>query len=109
MRAHKKKGDHGSKRIARERISILFMQAARFYQDDPAWSDRCVILARRIAMRQRVRIDYQFRRQFCHHCYRFLVPGASLRVRVHSGRVVMTCLSCHQQTRIPLRRKDGPI
>ena len=52
-------------------------------------------------MRQRVRIDREFRRQFCHHCYAFLVPGRNMRVRVHRGNVVVTCQLLQQEDEIP--------
>ena len=94
-----------AKRIARERIAELFRQADLSYKENPAWSHRCVYLARKIAMRQRIRIEERFRRRFCHHCYRYLVPGVNLRVRVTRGRVVMTCLECGRQMRIPTRRR----
>lgn len=94
-----------AKRIARERIAVLFRQAERFYREDPAWSSRCVELARKIAMRQRIRIEREFRRRFCHHCHAYLVPGANMRVRVYRGKVIATCLACGFQTRYVLRRK----
>jgi ribonuclease P protein subunit RPR2 len=92
-----------TRRIARERIAILFQKASEFFPSDPAASDRCVDLARKIAMKQRVRVDRRFRRRYCHHCNRYLVPGQNVRVRVSRGRVVMTCLSCRRQMRFPLR------
>ncbi|MDD1717790.1 MAG: ribonuclease P [Methanoregulaceae archaeon] len=98
----------GAARIARERIAVLFVQADRFFAiGRPEWSDRCVALARRIAMRQRVRIDRVHRRRFCQHCYGFLVPGVNERVRVHRGKVVVTCARCHRQTRFIIRRSHA--
>jgi len=76
-----------TKKIARERIEILFGQAKDAFGIHPERSNRYVDLARKIAMRQRIRIDREFRRQFCHHCYTFLVPGKNMRVRVHRGTV----------------------
>jgi len=98
-----------AKKIARERIDLLFLRAAEFFPYDPSISNRCVELARRIAMRQRVRIERTIRRQFCRHCYRFLVPGKNMRVRIHHHRVVITCRACGRQTRIPLegRHESG--
>lgn len=92
------------RRIARERISILFFQARQQFFRDSALSDRYVALARRISMKHRVRLDQPFRRQFCHHCGRFLVPGVNMRVRIRRGMVVFTCLSCQKQMRFPARR-----
>lgn len=94
-----------TRRIARERIAILFTRARECFPSDPSLSDRYVSLARKISMKQRVRLERKFRRQFCHHCKRFLVPGVNMRVRVTRGRVVITCLSCKKQMRFPVRRK----
>ena len=88
-----------TKKIARDRIEVLFEQAQRAFADHPERSDRYVELARRIAMRQRIRMDLGFRRRFCHHCYAFLVPGRNMRVRVHRGTVVVTCHSCNKKSR----------
>ena len=88
-----------TKKIARERISILFGQARQAFPAHPELSNRYVELARKISMRQRVRIDRELRRQYCHYCYAFLVPGSNMRVRVHRGNVVVTCRSCNKKTR----------
>jgi ribonuclease P protein subunit RPR2 len=94
-----------ARKLARERIAILFARAAEFFPAEPRTSDRCVELARRIAMRQRVRIDRPLRRQFCRHCHSFLVPGRNVRVRIHHRKVVITCGACKRQMRIPLGRR----
>ena len=88
-----------TKAIAKERIEVLFGQARQSFYGHPERSNRYVALARRIAMRQRVRIDREFRRQYCHHCYTFLVPGQNMRVRVHRGNVVVTCGICNKKMR----------
>ncbi|HOT02969.1 MAG TPA: ribonuclease P [Methanolinea sp.] len=93
-----------TKRIARERITILFQRARECFLLEPARSDRYVDLARKISMKHRVRLDRRLRRQFCHHCGRLLVPGVNMRVRIRRGMVVITCLSCNQQTRFLARR-----
>ncbi|HWQ67026.1 MAG TPA: ribonuclease P protein component 4 [Methanospirillum sp.] len=90
--------------LANERIQILFIQAARFFTENPAWSNRCVDLARRIAMKERVRIPRDLRRQYCRHCYTYFKPGVTVRTRIHRGRVVVTCESCGYQRRYPLIR-----
>jgi ribonuclease P protein subunit RPR2 len=94
-----------SKKIARERIEILFCRAREFFFEDPLMSDRCIALARNISMRHRVRIDRLLRKQFCRHCYRFLVPGQNVRVRIARGKVIMTSLSCGRQMRIPVKKR----
>ena len=64
-----------TKKIAGERIEVLFEQARREFRAHPERSNRYVDIARRIAMRQRIRLGRELRRQYCHHCYSFLVPG----------------------------------
>ena len=88
-----------AKPLAHERIAVLFSEAERIFSEQPEYSDRYVELARKIAMRERVRIAPEFRRRYCHHCYRYLVPGANMRVRVRPGHVAVTCLSCKKTTR----------
>jgi ribonuclease P protein subunit RPR2 len=88
-----------TKEIARERVALLFHQAELAFPVHPERSNRYVELARKIAMRQRVRIDREFRRRFCHHCSAYLMPGQNMRVRVHRGNVVVTCLVCNKNTR----------
>jgi ribonuclease P protein subunit RPR2 len=95
-----------TKMVAKERISVLFGQARLAFPGHPERSNRYVALARRIAMRQRVRIDREFRRQYCHHCYAFLVPGQNVRVRVHRGNVVVTCGICNKKMRYRVERPD---
>ncbi|HON81912.1 MAG TPA: ribonuclease P [Methanoregulaceae archaeon] len=96
-----------ARKITRERIAILFVRAREFFDEYPAASHRCVALARRIAMRQRVRIDREFRRQFCRHCHAFLVVGRNMRVRIHRGKVIVTCRECGRQMRYPLEVRHG--
>jgi ribonuclease P protein subunit RPR2 len=93
-----------TRKIARERIEVLFEQARVEFDSCPERSNRYVEIARRIAMRQRIRIDQKLRRQYCHHCYSFLVPGRNMRVRIHDGKVVVTCHSCNNKTRYRLER-----
>lgn len=88
-----------TKQIARERIEVLFEQARLAFAEFPDLSNRYVELARRIAMRQRIRIPRELRRHYCHHCYTYLVPGSNMRVRVHRGNVVVTCRTCRMNTR----------
>ncbi|MDD1675289.1 MAG: ribonuclease P [Methanomicrobiales archaeon] len=86
-------------RIARERIDILFQRAEMTFDCDSSLSDRYVQIARRIAMRHRLRIPRELRRRFCGYCGRYLMPGVSARVRIHRGKVVVTCLRCRRQRR----------
>jgi len=87
------------KPLARDRIAVLFSEAEKKFDESPEYSDRYVAIARKIAMRERIRIEPQYRRRFCHNCYKYLVPGANMRVRVHNKWVSVTCLECKKTTR----------
>ena len=86
--------------------SGAFSEAGKTFPEHPGYSDRYVALARKIAMRHRVRIEKDYRRRYCHHCYRYLVPGANMRVRVHPGWVAVTCLVCRKTTRYRVERSN---
>jgi ribonuclease P protein subunit RPR2 len=94
-----------TKLIARERVAVLFHQAELAFPAHPERSNRYVDLARKIAMRQRIRIDREFRRRFCHHCSAYLMPGQNMRVRVHRGNVVITCQHCNKTARFRVERR----
>ena len=83
-----------AKRIARERIDRLMYLARMEYESNPERSRRYVSLARKISMRQRVRIPRAMKRMICKACHNLLIPGTSARVRLVEGRVCVTCLSC---------------
>jgi ribonuclease P protein subunit RPR2 len=94
------------KEIARERIRILFTQAKEIFQEDAQRAHRYVEIARKIAMKAKVRIPREFKRQFCRHCYRFLMPSVNARIRTRKGKVIIYCKECKKFTRIPLGVKQ---
>ena len=99
---HFKKPENFQK-IAKERIRILFAQARIRFNEDSKLSDRYVQLARKIAMRYKVKIPQILKRQFCKNCHKFLVPGVNLRIRLHKGRTIYYCLECRHFMRFPHR------
>ena len=102
-RTHKKKPIAQTK-IAQERIQELFEQAHKKFKEDPSLSNRYVQLARRIAMRYKVRIPPELKRRFCKHCHTYLVPSKNVRVRTHEGKVVYYCLTCKKFMRFPYKK-----
>jgi ribonuclease P protein subunit RPR2 len=97
-----------TRQIARQRIQTLFRQARKVHATDPQLSSRYVATARKIAMSARMRLPVEYRRQICRNCNSLLVHGENCRVRVRQRRephVVVTCLNCGFQTRMPLRKK----
>jgi len=96
------------KQIVRKRIQILFQQAQRVYHDSPSLSNRYVAIARKIAMAARMPMPPEYKRQICKKCKILLVQGDNCRVRIRPRRephMVITCLSCGNKTRIPIRKK----
>ena len=101
--------DAATKRIAMQRIRTLFHLARETVHEDPALAQRYVDIARKVAMAAKVRLPRKYRRQVCPHCKSFILPGVNCRVRVKQRRephVVITCLNCGKQMRIPLKRRE---
>ena len=90
-------------RIAKEHIAKLLDQAKLAAKDKPALANRYVTMARKIAMKFKIRMTSEQKRLFCPHCYKFLLPGKTLRVRVHEQRVIYYCLHCKKFWRKPIR------
>lgn len=101
-----------TKRIATQRIRNLFTLAKQTLHNDPYLAKRYVNIARRIAMAAKIRLPKEYKRQVCKHCKSFILPGVNCRVRIKHCRephVVVTCLNCGKQMRIPLKHKKGKV
>jgi len=95
-----------TRQIAMQRIRTLFRLAKQNIRKEPELAQRYALIARKIAMRTRVRLPTEYRRMICRHCKSFIYPGVNCRVRVQQRRephVVTTCLVCGKQTRIMLK------
>lgn len=99
------------KKIARERMEILFEEADKAFDGHPGRSRRYVGLALKIGMRYNVRLPPGRKRWFCRKCSSYLKPGASCRVRTSREKqaVVITCLSCGNVSRYPYIREKETI
>jgi ribonuclease P protein subunit RPR2 len=100
--------DSTVKQIARERVQVLFQQAHRSYKANPQLAQSYITTARNIAMAARIRLPQPLSRSACKACNTYLVPGETSRVRIRPRRkshLVVTCLECGNQTRIPLNDK----
>lgn len=89
--------------IAKERITELFKQAEKVFDEDSKLANRYVELARKISMKIKVTIPSSLKKRFCKHCYCFLVPGKNCRVRTHEGKVVYYCRQCKKYMRFPYK------
>ncbi|MAF99294.1 MAG: ribonuclease P [Nanoarchaeota archaeon] len=92
------------KDIARKRIKELFLQASKVFKEDQKLAHRYVTLARKLSMKARVRMPREYKRQFCKHCYKYLVSGTNARIRTKDGKVVISCFECKKFTRIPITK-----
>lgn len=84
-----------------DRLTALAREAVA--EGDTERSREYVRLARRIGERHRLCLPREFRRFTCDACDAFLVPGVNARVRLQSGRVVITCEECGEIARYPYR------
>lgn len=86
--------------LAKQRIRELFMQAER----TPEFANDYAALARRIAMKYKVRLTSEQKRKICKHCYAYLKQGVNCRVRLQSGKIVYYCMECRRFARIPIKK-----
>ena len=90
-------------KIAKARINFLFKLAKEHFKEDSKLSDRYVKLARRIAMKYKVRLPSTLKKRMCKHCHRYLVPGINCRVRIHKHRLIYYCFGCKHYMRHPVK------
>ncbi|MFZ0512755.1 MAG: RNase P subunit [Candidatus Nitrosopolaris sp.] len=86
-----------AKDIAKERVSILIANALNEAQANEKIANEQAYLAKKIAMRLRVRLDYEIRHLFCKRCKQFIIPGRDSRIRVGRNNIKgirITCLKC---------------
>ena len=89
---------HQLKMIAAERIQILLASAleeVKQNRDDLA--DRHAYIAKKIDMRLRLRLPYEYRQLYCKRCKKFITPGKNSRIRIGRSRISsirITCLKC---------------
>ena len=92
MKAKKAKNEAAG--IAKQRIKELFEQAEKKFDKEPELSNRYIELARKMAMRYRLRIPSELKKRFCSKCHHYLVPGKNCRIRTQNGKIVYTCQDC---------------
>jgi ribonuclease P protein subunit RPR2 len=89
------------KQIALERIHELFKQAdIQFHDNEKGLANRYMYLARRLAMKYKVKIQSSLKRQFCKKCLHYLVVGENCRVRITGNVIVYNCKDCGHKNRI---------
>lgn len=87
------------KKIAMERIEILFREAA---SADAKRAKRYMQLAKKIGMRYNVRLG-RLKRKFCKYCYSYFT-SANSETRLKKGTINIKCLSCNNVKRIRYKK-----
>ena len=99
------------KKIARERIEILFNEAQKASRKNINLSRRYVELARKISTKYKVRIKKEYKKLFCKGCSSYFVSGKTLRSRIKNKMLIQYCYECGRVTRYPLsaqtKKKSG--
>jgi RNase P subunit RPR2 len=91
------------RRIARERIDILFAEAGeRASKGQPQLARRYCAMARRISMRYNVPLGSRYRRSYCRRCGAHLLPGRNCTVRLRRGHLNIRCAECSSIMRFPM-------
>jgi len=90
-------------KVAKNRIKFLFQHAKEVFRQDSSLADKYVKMARRIAMKYKIRLPSSIKKRFCKHCRRYLVPGINSRVRLHKHRLIYYCMGCRHYMRFPVK------
>ena len=85
-------------KIAKERIDILFSEAAK--TKDTALQNRYVELARKIGMRYNVKLPSKYKRLFCRYCHTYFNTG--FKRRLSKGNIIIEC-KCGKVNRFPYK------
>lgn len=90
------------RRIAGERMSILYGLAERTALESPELSRSYVLTLRRIGSHYKVKIPAQIENSLCKGCGSVLIPGKTAKVRLvsSSGYVARVCSSCGAERRM---------
>ncbi|MBO8174368.1 MAG: ribonuclease P protein component 4 [Thermococcus sp.] len=105
----RKKEQREKRKIALERINILFTLAERVFPYDKELANRYVEIALAVQQKAKVRMPRKWKRRYCKRCHSFLVPGVNAQVRLRQKRmphVVIKCLECGHIMRYPYLREQ---
>ncbi len=92
------------KDLAKQRIERLLKLADEVYPSDPDLGLQYGELAKRLALRVKVKIPRRWRWRYCKECGSFLYPGINADIRVRERRLphlVIRCQLCGGIRRIP--------
>lgn len=89
--------------VARQRrAELLELAEEAALEDRLSDADRYGELAWRLTTRYQLAASDELKRRVCRNCHAYLVPGATARVRIETGKVSTTCERCGRVRRVPL-------
>ncbi|MDD5417422.1 MAG: ribonuclease P [Candidatus Nanoarchaeia archaeon] len=91
------------KKIAEERIALLFRLADNEFEKHPERSKRYVEIARKIGMKAKVSLA-DHKKKFCRKCGNYLKHGKNTRVRISCSNIVQTCKVCNNISRYKITK-----
>lgn len=93
------------KQIAFERIEVLLEEARKISKTNMDLANRYLSLARKLSMKYKVKIPKKDKKLFCKGCYKYLLPGKTLRARMKNKKLIYYCTNCSRITRYPMTKK----
>ena len=87
--------------IARRRIDFLFKLAKDSFDNNQ--SKKYVKMAKRVAMKHKIRFNPAQKKMFCKNCFSYIIPGKNARVRLHKSRLIYFCKECKNLNRHPIK------
>ncbi len=90
------------KKVAEERIGLLFKLADDNAKDHPDFSHNYVVTLRKISSHYKVPVPKTMKDRICTHCNSVLVPGLNATVRIVSskGYIAYKCSVCRKERHI---------
>lgn len=101
--SHKKKPEQLTN-IAKERINKLFEEAEDNIKEHPELSRRYVELARKIAMKYKVKFSKDQKMSSCKKCNAYLRQGVNCSTRLAKGIIVIRCKECNNLRRLVYKK-----
>jgi len=98
-----KKSKSQLKDLALKRVKDLFSEAEIIFPKNKELANRYIQIARKTAMKVNLKLPKNLKRKFCKHCYSYLVPGKTSRIRIHKSRVTIYCLTCKKYMRFMIK------
>ena len=83
------------RKIALERMQILIQNAVSNAKSNPKLAQRQAVAAKKISMRNKVRMPYELRIVFCKKCKNFIAPGLSSKIRLGRTSLKSIRITCN--------------